>query len=140
MFRDPTETRRRGIIVLCLFCGSGEHEALCLLFHRECRPHKAIQDYKTAVSQSHRRANLIKCQSLSALQAALYLLCCRVGGDLCLVWVESAVVIRVAQAQGVHRDGSNFGLSPFGTEIRRRLWWHIRVLGMLSSRDQGADT
>lgn len=25
----------------------------------------------------------------------------------------------------LHRDGSSLGLSPFETEMRRRLWWHI---------------
>lgn len=101
----------------------------------------AVQDCKKAVSQGLQRANLLKCQSLFTLQAAvLFLLCCRVGGDTRLVWAESAVVIRLAQAQGVHRDGTNFGLSPFDIEIRRRLWWHICMLDMLSSRDQGVDT
>ncbi|CAG8885723.1 unnamed protein product [Penicillium egyptiacum] len=101
----------------------------------------AIQDCRRAVSQALRRANFISSQSLSALQAAvLYLLCYRVGGDTRLVWAESAVVIRVAQAQGVHRDGRNFELPPLETEMRRRLWWHICMLDMLSSGDQGVDT
>lgn len=101
----------------------------------------AIQDCKKAVSQGLRRANFINSQCLSALQAAvLFLLCYRVGGDLRLVWAESAVVIRVAQAQGVHRDGRNFALPPLETEMRRRLWWHICMLDMLSSGDQGVDT
>jgi hypothetical protein len=101
----------------------------------------AIQDCRRAVSQGLRRANFISSQSLSALQAAvLFLLCYRVGGDTRLVWAESAVVIRVAQAQGIHRDGRNFALPPFETEMRRRLWWHICMLDMLSSGDQGVDT
>ncbi|KAJ5359861.1 hypothetical protein N7517_009052 [Penicillium concentricum] len=101
----------------------------------------AIQDCKKAVSHGLRRANFIKSQSLSTLQAAvLFLLCYRVGGDTRLVWAESAVVIRVAQAHGVHRDGRNFALPPFETEMRRRLWWHICLLDMLSSGDQGVDT
>jgi hypothetical protein len=101
----------------------------------------AIQDCKRAVSQGLRRANFIKCQNISVLQGAvLFLLCYRVGGDTRLVWAESAVVIRVAQAQGIHRDGQNFALPPFETEIRRRLWWHICLLDMLSSGDQGVDT
>ncbi|CRL19980.1 Fungal transcriptional regulatory protein, N-terminal [Penicillium camemberti] len=101
----------------------------------------ATQDLKKAVSWGLRRANFIGSQSLSALQAAvLFLLCSRVGGDTRLVWAESAVVIRVAQAQGVHRDGQNFALPPLETELRRRLWWHICLLDMLSSEDQGVDT
>ncbi|KAJ6065738.1 hypothetical protein N7444_001391 [Penicillium canescens] len=101
----------------------------------------AIQDCKRAVSQGLRHANFIKCQNISVFQGAvLFLLCYRVGGDIRLVWAESAVVIRVAQAQGIHRDGQNFALPPFETAIRRRLWWHICLLDMLSSRDQDVDT
>lgn len=101
----------------------------------------AMRDLKRSVSYGLRRANLIKSQSLSALQAAvLFLLCHRVCGDMRLVWAESAIVIRVAQAQGIHRDGQKFALPPFETEMRRRLWWHICILDMLSSGDQGVDT
>ncbi|KAF5857009.1 hypothetical protein ETB97_006436 [Aspergillus alliaceus] len=92
------------------------------------------QDYNTAFHD-------YKFAFICFLQAAvLFLLCFRVGGDTRLTWAASAVVIRVAQGQGVHRDGQKFGLSPFDTEIRRRLWWHICILDMLSSEDQGIDT
>lgn len=61
----------------------------------------------------------------------------RVEGDTRLVWAESAVVIRLAQSQGIHRDGKKIGLSPFDTEICRRLWWHLCILDMLCAEDQG---
>jgi hypothetical protein len=35
------------------------------------------------------------------------------------------VAVRLARKMGLHRDGSSLGLSPFETEMRRRLWWHI---------------
>lgn len=34
-------------------------------------------------------------------------------------------VMRIAQKMGYHRDGEQFNLSPFETEMRRRLWWHV---------------
>jgi len=37
-------------------------------------------------------------------------------------------VIRIAQKLGLHRDGEKLGLSPFETEIRRRLWWQLVIL------------
>jgi len=37
----------------------------------------------------------------------------------------SGVAIRLARKMNLHRDGSSLGLSPFETEMRRRLWWHI---------------
>ncbi|KAE8151146.1 fungal-specific transcription factor domain-containing protein [Aspergillus avenaceus] len=101
----------------------------------------ACRDYRHAVDQALARANVIKSHHLYTLQAAVpFLLCSRVGGDTRLVWAASAVVIRIAQGQGIHRDGRSFGLTPFETEIRRRLWWHICILDMLTSEDEGVDT
>lgn len=36
-----------------------------------------------------------------------------------------SVALRIAQAMGLHRDGSLFKLDPIQAEIRRRIWWHI---------------
>ncbi|KAJ5601392.1 hypothetical protein N7510_010926 [Penicillium lagena] len=100
----------------------------------------AIRNYETAVDQALSRANLIKSEEVVTLQAAvLYLLCARVDGDTRIVWAESAVAIRLAQAQGIHRDGKSLGLSAFQTEIRRRLWWYICILDMLCSEDQAVE-
>ncbi|KAE8375352.1 C6 transcription factor [Aspergillus bertholletiae] len=101
----------------------------------------AMEGLSVAVNRALKQANFIKSQDLPVLQAAvLFLLCLRVVGDTRIVWAEAAVVVRVAQGQGIHRDGSKFGLSPFQTEMRRRLWWHICILDMLASEDQGTDT
>lgn len=40
---------------------------------------------------------------------------------------------------GLHRDGEKFGLSPYNTEMRRRLWWQICVLDVRASEDHGSD-
>lgn len=102
--------------------------------------HKAKLAYEIALKQALRRADFIKSPSISTLQAAvIYLLCARVDGDTRFVWAESAVVIRLAQSQGIHRDGKETGLSPFNTEVCRRLWWHICILDMLCSEDQSVD-
>jgi len=34
----------------------------------------------------------------------------------------------MATRLGIHRDGAQFGLSPFETEQRRRLWWQLAAL------------
>lgn len=46
--------------------------------------------------------------------------------------------VRIAQALGIHRDGSFFSLSPFETEMRRRLWWQICLLDMQVSEVHGS--
>lgn len=59
------------------------------------------------------------------------------------LWILSGVAIRLARKMGLHRDGMRLGLSPFETEMRRRLWVHIAhvdfrtadVLGMKPSLD-----
>ncbi|KAL4951308.1 hypothetical protein BDW69DRAFT_196562 [Aspergillus filifer] len=90
-----------------------------------------IDQYRLAVEQALAEENLIGTLSLSVLQAAvLFLLCLRRFGDSRLIWAEAAIVVRVAQRQGLHRNGQQLSLTPFEVEMRRRLWWH----------DQGTDT
>jgi hypothetical protein len=50
----------------------------------------------------------------------------------------TAVTVRLAQLQGLHRDGTLFGLSPFETEMRRRLWWNICTLDRRAAEEQGS--
>lgn len=40
---------------------------------------------------------------------------------------------------GLHRDGSVFNLSPFETEMRRRIWWHLCLLDWRISEDTGLE-
>jgi hypothetical protein len=41
------------------------------------------------------------------------------------LYVLSGIGVRLARKMGLHIDGSMLGLSPFETELRRRLWHHI---------------
>lgn len=59
--------------------------------------------------------------------------------DTRYVWTLTGLLIRLAQGLGIHRDGQQFGLSPFETEMRRRLWWQISSLDMRASEDHGTD-
>lgn len=82
-----------------------------------------VQEYRLAMEQVLTRDNLISSQDIRILQAAvLFLLCLRCNGDSRVAWAEAAIVVRVAQKQGIHRDGQYLGLSTFDTEMRRRLW------------------
>lgn len=44
------------------------------------------------------------------------------------MWTLVGVAIRIGQYIGLHYDGEELNLSPFQTEIRRRLWWQIGIL------------
>ena len=54
-------------------------------------------------------------------------------------WTLTGLVIRLAQGMGLQRDGSQFDLTPFETEMRRRLWWAILVLDLRSAEELGTD-
>lgn len=49
----------------------------------------------------------------------------------------NGLAIRLAQTIDLHRDGANLQLSPFETEMRLRLWWHLCVLDSRAPEDQG---
>lgn len=41
------------------------------------------------------------------------------------LFLLTGAAVRLARKMGLHRDGTYLGLSPFASEMRRRLWWHI---------------
>lgn len=41
------------------------------------------------------------------------------------IWILNGLAIRIAQSIGIHCNGERLGLSPFESELRRRLWWHL---------------
>ncbi|KAK2806367.1 hypothetical protein FQN51_007411 [Onygenales sp. PD_10] len=96
--------------------------------------------YRFSMEQAMARANLLTSQSIVLLQAiVLFLTCVRRQDDSRYVWSMVAVVLRIAQGIGIHRDGSAFALSPFETEMRRRLFWHIALLDYRAAEDHGCD-
>ncbi|KAG7418380.1 Bikaverin cluster transcription factor bik5 [Fusarium oxysporum f. sp. rapae] len=98
----------------------------------------SLNKFRFAVEQAMARANLLNTQSLILLQAAvLFLSGLRNEDDSRTTWSLTSLVFHIAQAMGLHRDGTTFGLKPFDTELRRRLWWHICLLDMRSSEFHG---
>ncbi|KAK9461442.1 fungal-specific transcription factor domain-containing protein [Lipomyces oligophaga] len=52
-------------------------------------------------------------------------------------WVSMGMVIRVTQSMGLHRDPKWFNISPFQSEIRRRMWSIVSSLDILYSINEG---
>ncbi|KAL4892049.1 hypothetical protein BDV59DRAFT_57007 [Aspergillus ambiguus] len=52
----------------------------------------------------------------------------------------ATVVMRLARNMDLHLDGEPYGLDTFQVEMRRRLWWHICLLDLWCSEDQGTDS
>lgn len=96
--------------------------------------------YRYATEQSLAKANFLNTSELAVVQAlTLFLLVVRRYDESRFTWSMTALLVRIAQGLGIHRDGTNFGLSPFETEQRRRVWWAILTLDFRASEEMGTD-
>lgn len=99
-----------------------------------------VKRFRFAIEQALSRANLLNTQSLLLLQsAALFLFVIRTDDDTKFVWSMTALLLRLAQSIGLHRESKNHGLSPWQAEMRRRLWWHIYMLDYHSAEYHGSE-
>ncbi|KAA8641991.1 putative C6 transcription factor [Aspergillus tanneri] len=82
--------------------------------------------YRQATRQALVNAGFLSTSSLLTLQAyALYMMCVRNFYRCDTLFILSGISIRLARKMGLHQDGAPLGLSPFDSEMRRRLWWHL---------------
>lgn len=58
----------------------------------------------------------------------------RTFSDPHTTWTMSGIALRIAQRIGIHRDGSEYGVTPFEAEIRRRLWLQIVIIDSTSAQ------
>jgi hypothetical protein len=87
---------------------------------------EALQRYSSGVRLTLVRVGFLRSHDMIILQAlVIYLISLQGRYDRHAVWILGGVAIRIAQKMGLHRDGETLGLSPFESEMRRRLWWQI---------------
>ncbi|KAK1144544.1 hypothetical protein N8T08_005417 [Aspergillus melleus] len=97
-----------------------------------------LKRYKTALDRLLIATDVMNQPEMTALQAlAIFVTCLRVHETGRSAWVLNGLAIRLAQSLGLHRDGADLQLSPFDTEMRLRLWWHLCVLDARAPEDQG---
>ncbi|ATZ49898.1 hypothetical protein BCIN_05g02960 [Botrytis cinerea B05.10] len=99
-----------------------------------------LRKYRFGTEQALARAGFLNTNEIMTVQAfVLFLTCVRRHDDTRFVWSLTGLVMRIGHSLGLHRDGEKFGLSPYNTEMRRRLWWQICVLDVRASEDHGSD-
>ena len=99
-----------------------------------------LKQYRFALEQSLARASFLQTSDLVVLQAlSLFLIVVRRVDHSRFCWTLTCLVIRIAQGMGLHRDGSQFDLTPFETEMRRRVWWAILAIDLRSAEEVGTD-
>ena len=88
-----------------------------------------VRRYHAAVKSALLRAKFMSSLDLLLVQAfTLYLLSVRQYQEPHSMWILTGTAVRLGQRIGLHRDGTLLGLSPFETEIRRRVWWRLLAL------------
>ncbi|KAF3058703.1 hypothetical protein GL218_05335 [Daldinia childiae] len=97
--------------------------------------------YRLGLEYALAKADFLNVPDIVLIQAfAIFLCLARRYDSPRFVYMMTGLVIRMALALGLHRDGSHFPhLTPFEAEMRRRLWWHICLLDVRASEDQGMD-
>lgn len=82
--------------------------------------------YRNAAENALSAAGFVTTTDVIVLQAlVLYLAALRSLGEFQTVWSLFGLAIRIAGTLGLSRDGTSFNLTPFETEMRRRLWWGL---------------
>ncbi|KAM9880996.1 C6 transcription factor [Verticillium dahliae] len=118
---------------------SMSHEE-CLLFLSEDRS-SIIRRYQQNLERALHRADYLCSSKLKTIQAfTIYVAVLRSHGASRSSWALLGLLIRLAQGQGLHREGALLpNLSPYETELRRRLWWMIIVLDVRAAEDRGTE-
>lgn len=87
-----------------------------------------LSRYTTATKAALSRTKFMGTTSIVVLQAVvLHILSVRDVYEPRTVWTLTGIAIRIAEAMGLHRDGTSLGLPSFETEIRRRIWWQLKM-------------
>lgn len=97
--------------------------------------------YRCGLEHALSRANFLVYPDLSLLQAFANFIClARRHDSPRYVYMLTALLVRMAQYLGLHRDGSHLEhLTPFDVQMRRRVWWTVCMLDTRAAEDQGTD-
>ncbi|KAI1736353.1 hypothetical protein F4680DRAFT_265306 [Xylaria scruposa] len=97
--------------------------------------------YRLGLEHALARADFLSVPDIVLVQAfVIFLLLVRRHDSPRWVWMMTGLLIRMAQALGLHRDGLHFKhLTPFEVDIRRRVWYAVCALDVRASEDQGTE-
>jgi hypothetical protein len=99
-----------------------------------------VAQYRFSAEQALAKADFLITTDFAVIQAlVIFLVVARRYDTSRFCWSLTGLCIRLAQGMGLHRDGSYFDLTPFETEMRRRVWWAVMKLDMRSSEEFGTD-
>lgn len=97
--------------------------------------------YRLGLEHTFSKADFLVNPDLTLIQAfAIFICLARRHDSPRFVYMLTALLVRMAQFLGLHRDGSRLGnLTPFDVQMRRRVWWAVAALDTRSAEDQGTE-
>ncbi|KAK0391889.1 hypothetical protein NLU13_1387 [Sarocladium strictum] len=99
-----------------------------------------VAQYRFSVEQALAKADFLVTTDFAVIQAlVIFIIVARRYDTSRFCWTMTVLVSRLAQGMGLHRDGSYFDLTPFETEMRRRVWWEIVKIDFRSSEELGTE-
>ncbi|KAI4960383.1 hypothetical protein J4E86_002005 [Alternaria arbusti] len=108
--------------------------AIMSLSQEECEQRFAksrdqlLSQYISGTEAALSRARVMETSNLVVLQAlVIHLITIREIYAPRTTWTLTGVAVRIAQSMGLERDGKYLGISPFETEIRRRIWFQLKA-------------
>ncbi|KAH8691616.1 hypothetical protein BGW36DRAFT_349714 [Talaromyces proteolyticus] len=99
-----------------------------------------LEGCRTKVDQSLSRVDVLNTRNMHVLQAlVLYLICGRLDPKGPNVHGLIGMAIGISIKLHLNRDGDAGSIPPFEIEMRRRLWWHVLTLDVLTAQDKTTD-
>ncbi|KAH8203507.1 hypothetical protein TruAng_002378 [Truncatella angustata] len=97
-----------------------------------------ITQSRTSIERALAKANFRNTFDLGVLQAlTIYLVIAHRHEDIRCPWALTSLLIRVNQILGIYTNPKSTGLSPFGTEMGRRLWWVVSTMDLSYAEHDG---
>ncbi|KAF2123215.1 hypothetical protein BDV96DRAFT_15587 [Lophiotrema nucula] len=137
--RDTPKATEAILFAFCLVTVSTLNDEECLTL---LGVEKAVLTPRFRLATRHALvgAKFLKTSDPTILQAYLmFMMGLRSTGCCEPLFPMSGVAIRLAQKIGLHRDGTTLGLSPFETEMRRRMWWQLAQTDFKMADMQGVN-
>ncbi|KAJ5291604.1 hypothetical protein N7478_000855 [Penicillium angulare] len=97
-----------------------------------------LRRYQQGIELAMYKSSFLESPTVRSLQAmGIYLTCLRSTNSSRSGFTLRGLAIRAAQSIGLHRDGKHFKLSPFESELRRRVWWLLETTDARMAEDHG---
>ncbi|KAG9234141.1 fungal-specific transcription factor domain-containing protein [Amylocarpus encephaloides] len=111
--------------IYCMAATSMSEEEIRTIFGQE--KEDLLKQCQGGAQQALLQAGFLRTSDLMVLQGyVLYLLSnFNQTVDPRVLFCWSGIAVRIAQTMGLNFDGTHYSLSPFETEMRRRVWWQI---------------